>query len=31
MKVTKEKLNQIIQEELASLVKEDEEIAAALN
>tara|TARA_Y100001938_G_C8098376_1_gene439748 strand:+ start:55 stop:852 length:798 start_codon:yes stop_codon:yes gene_type:complete len=30
MKVTKEKLNQIIQEELASLVKEDEEIAAAL-
>jgi hypothetical protein len=30
MKVTKEKLNQIIQEELAALAEEDAEIAAAL-
>ena len=30
MKVTKEKLNQIVQEELASLVEQDKELAAAL-
>ena len=30
MKITKEKLNQIIQEELASLVEQDKELAAAL-
>ena len=30
MKITKEKLNQIIQEELSALAEEDAEIAAAL-
>ena len=30
MKITKEKLSQIVQEELASLVEQDKELAAAL-